>query len=111
MTLTLVTDIAADGVPVAVTCRMSKLSKLGYYRWKAHLVTERDWVDARLINAAVDIHADDPAFGNQFIADALSGKGITASENRVQRLCKDHGIWSGVLEEAWPDSLTRSAGS
>ena len=47
-----------------------------------------------LVNAALDIHADDPAFGYRFIADGLPEKGITAGENRVQRLCGDHGIWS-----------------
>ncbi|MEO5316932.1 IS3 family transposase [Pseudarthrobacter sp. CC12] len=90
----LVTDLAADGVPVAVTCRVLGFSKQGYYRWKASPVTDRDWVDAHLVNAALDIHADDPAFGYRFIADELPEKGITAGENRVQRLCRDHGIWS-----------------
>ncbi|NWL31652.1 IS3 family transposase [Paenarthrobacter nitroguajacolicus] len=94
MTYPLVTDLAADGVPVAVTCRVLKFSKQGYYRWRVSPVTERDWVDAHLVNAAFDIHADDPAFGYRFIADELSEKGIAASENRVQRLCSDHGIWS-----------------
>ncbi|ACL42457.1 Integrase catalytic region (plasmid) [Pseudarthrobacter chlorophenolicus A6] len=90
----LVTDLAADGVPVAVTCRVLGFSKQGYYRWKANPVTERDWIDAHLVNAALDIHSDDPAFGYRFIADELPEKGITAGENRVQRLCRDHGIWS-----------------
>jgi putative transposase len=82
------------GVPVAVTCRVLGFSKQGYYRWRASPVTERDWIDAHLVNAALDIHADDPAFGYRFIADELREKGITAGENRVQRLCRDHGIWS-----------------
>ncbi|WP_204814805.1 IS3 family transposase [Paenarthrobacter ilicis] len=90
----LVTDLAADGVPVAVTCRVLGFSKQGYYRWKANPVTERDWIDAHLVNAARDIHAEDPAFGYRFIADELPEKGIEAGENRVQRLCRDHGIWS-----------------
>ncbi|RWW94095.1 MULTISPECIES: IS3 family transposase [Paenarthrobacter] len=94
MTYPLVTDLAADGVPVAVTCRVLGFSKQGYYRWRASPVTERDWVDAHLVNAALDIHADDPAFGYRFIADELPGKGFTAGENKVQRLCRDHGIWS-----------------
>lgn len=94
MTYPLVTDLAADGVPVAVTCRVLGFSKQGYYRWRANPVSERDWVDAHLVNAALDIHADDPAFGYRFIADELPEKGITAGENRVQRLCRDHGIWS-----------------
>ena len=90
----LVTDLAAEGIPVAVTCRVLGFSKQGYYRWRTNPVTERDWVDAHLVNAALEIHADDPAFGYRFIADELPEKGITAGENRVQRLCKDHGIWS-----------------
>lgn len=57
-------------------------------------MTERDWVDAHEVNAALEIHADDPAFGYRFIADELPGMGIAAGENRVQRLCRDHGIWS-----------------
>ncbi len=90
----LVTALAAYGVPVAVTCRVLGFSKQGYYRWRASPVSERDWIDAHLVNAALDIHADDPAFGYRFIADELPGKGVTAGENRVQRLCRDHGIWS-----------------
>jgi putative transposase len=70
----LVTDLAADGVPVAVTCRVLGFSKQGYYRWRASPVTERDWVDAHLVNAARDIHAEDPAFGYRFIADELPEK-------------------------------------
>jgi transposase InsO family protein len=62
--------------------------------WTTNPVTERDWVDAHLVNAALDIHADDPAFGYRFIAEKLPANGIVAGENRVQRLCSDHGIWS-----------------
>lgn len=94
MTYPLVTDLAAEGIPVAVTCRVLKFSKQRYYRWRANPVTDRDWSDAHLVNAALDIHADDPAFGYRFIADELPEKGVTAAENRVQRLCRDHGIWS-----------------
>lgn len=79
---------------VAVTCRVLGFSKQGYHRWRASAVTDRDWLDAHLVNAALDIHAYDPAFGYRFIADEVPEKGITASENKVQRLCSDHGIWS-----------------
>ncbi|OKI50879.1 hypothetical protein A6A27_33885 [Micromonospora sp. CB01531] len=41
------------------------------------------WDDAFLVNAALDIHADDPAFGYRFIADELPAHGITTSPNRV----------------------------
>jgi hypothetical protein len=48
---------------------------------------QRDWNDAHLINAAYDIHHDDPAFGCRFIADELPERGITTGEKRVARLC------------------------
>jgi putative transposase len=58
-------------------------------------VSDRDWSDAHLVDAAREIHADDPVFGYRFIADELAAeRGITASENRVHRLCRAHGIAS-----------------
>jgi transposase InsO family protein len=47
-----------------------------------------------LINAAVDIHHDDPEFGYRFIADELAGQGVVASGNRVNRLCTQQRLWS-----------------
>ena len=68
----LVLDLAADRIPVAVTCRVLGFSKQAFYPWKASPVTQRDWDDAHLINAALDVHQDDPAFGYRFIADELA---------------------------------------
>jgi transposase InsO family protein len=94
MTYPLVLDLAVDGIAVAVTCRVLGFSKQGFYKWRANPVTQRDWDDAHLINAAREIHADDPGFGYRFITDELPGKGITAGENRVARLCSQERIWS-----------------
>ena len=90
----LVTDLADEGVPVALTCRVLGFSKQAYYKWRAKPVTDRDWDDAHLINAAIDIHHDDPEFGYRFIADELERVGVRASRNRVQRLCTLGRIWS-----------------
>jgi len=94
MMFPLVLDLAADGIPVAVTCRALGFSKQAFYAWKCSPVSGRDWADAHLINAAVDIHHDDPAFGYRFIADELASLGIKAGENRVARLCSQQQIWS-----------------
>ena len=67
----LVLDLAAGGVPVAVTCRVLGFSKQAFYAWRQNPVSQRDWDDAHLINAALDVHRDDPAFGYRFIADEL----------------------------------------
>jgi putative transposase len=94
MMFPLVLDLAADKIPVAVTCRVLGFSKQAFYKWKANPVTQRDWDDAHLVNAAIEIHHDDPEFGYRFIADELPGHGITASRNRVNRLCTQQRLWS-----------------
>ena len=50
--------------------------------------------DAHLLNAAIEIHHDDPEFGYRFIADELTARGITAGRNRVNRLCSLQRLWS-----------------
>ena len=90
----LVLDLAADSIPVAVTCRVLGFSKQAFYAWRKCPVTQRDWDDAHLINAAIDIHHDDPEFGYRFIADELAGQGVVASRNRVNRLCTLARLWS-----------------
>jgi transposase InsO family protein len=94
MMFPLVLDLANDKIPVAVTCRVLGFSKQAFYQWKASPVSQRDWDDAHLINAAIDIHHDDPEFGYRFIADELPARGVTASRNRVSRLCSQHRIYS-----------------
>jgi putative transposase len=87
----LVRELAAEDIPVAVTCRVLGFSKQAFYAWCKQPVSDRDWADAHLINAAYDIHADDPAFGYRFIADELRERGIATGENRVARLCSSSG--------------------
>jgi transposase InsO family protein len=90
----LVLDLADDGVPVSVTCRVLGFSKQAFYRWKAKPVSDRDYDDAHLINAAIDVHHDDPEFGYRFITDELAAQGWRASRNRVGRLCTQQRLWS-----------------
>jgi putative transposase len=99
MTYPLVRDLADDGIPVTVTCRVLGFSTQGFYKWSANPVSTRDWDDAHLIDAIVGIHADDPEFGYRFIADELAAAGHAASENRVQRLCALQKIASSILRK------------
>ena len=107
MMFPLVRDLPVDGVPVAVTCRVLGFSTQAFYKWNASPVTQRDWDDAHLSNAAYDIHADDPAFGYPFIADELTSRGIIAAENRVARLCSQERIWSAFAKKP---GLNRKSG-
>ena len=95
----LVRDLASDGVPVVVTCRVLRFSPQAFYKWRTAPVSSRDWSDAHLVGAAREIHADDPVFGYRFIADELRAeRHIQASENRVARLCRQHGIASVLVK-------------
>jgi transposase InsO family protein len=103
----LVRELAADKIPVAVTCRVLGFSKQAYFKWLASPVSQRDWDDAHLINAALGIHHDDPAFGYRFITDELPTRGNAASENRTQRLCSQQQIWSVFAKKR---GMSRKAG-
>jgi putative transposase len=96
----LVRDLAADGIPVVVTCRVLGFTPQAFHKWRGNPVSTRDWSDAHLVDAAREIHVDDPAFGYRFIADELAHEhGIRASENRVARLCSAHGIFSALARK------------
>lgn len=98
MMFPLVRDLAAAGtplrVPVAVACGVLGFSKQAYYQWLAEPVSQRDWDDAHLVNAAFDVHEDDLCFGYRFIADELTADGFAASERRVWRVCSQNSIRS-----------------
>lgn len=94
----LVREMAAAGarirVPVAVACRVLGLSTQGYYKWLKDPVSQRDWDDAHAIDVLHSIHEDDPTLGYRFLTDELADAGITASENRVWRLCSIAGVFA-----------------
>ena len=90
----LVRELAVDGIRVAVTCRVLGFSKQAFYKWLKQPMSDREWSDAHVVNAAVDIHRNDPMFGYRFITDELHRQGIKISENRVHRLCQENRVWS-----------------
>lgn len=59
----LVRELAVDGVPVTVTCRVLKIACQPYYRWLARPVTRAELEEAYRANALLDAHRDDPEFG------------------------------------------------
>ena len=63
-----------------MTCRVPAVSREAYC---AAPVSQRDWDDAHLINAAPGIHADAPADGDRFIADEIAARGFTATRGPV----------------------------
>jgi transposase InsO family protein len=90
----LVRELAADGVPVAVTCRVLKLARQPYYRWLTSPLTDRDLKQAHLANALFDAHRDDPEFGHRLLGDEAREAGHVACDRTVWRVCRDNSWWS-----------------
>lgn len=99
MTYPLVRDLAAEGIPVRLTCGVLGFSAQAYYAWLACPVSAREVQDAYLTNALVDAHGDDPEFGYRFLADELERAGLSASERRVWRLCSQQRLWSTTVRK------------
>ena len=90
----LVRELAADGIPVAVTCRVLQLARQPYYRWLSAPVSDRDLAEAHLANALFDAHADDPEFGYRLLADEIRGLGHQRCDRTVWRICAANRWWS-----------------
>jgi transposase InsO family protein len=90
----LVRELAADGIPVTVTCRVLKIARQPYYRWLASPVTDAELEQAYLANALFDAHRDDPEFGYRFLADEARDAGFSACDRTMWRVCSTNGWWS-----------------
>jgi hypothetical protein len=89
-----VSELAADGIPVAVTCRVLKIARQPYYRWLARPVSNAELVAAYHVNALVDAHREDPEFGYRFLADEAHAAGEPMAERTAWRICSGNGWWS-----------------
>jgi putative transposase len=90
----LVRELAEDGIPVTVTCRVLKIARQPYYRWLACSVTAADLEEAHRANALFDAHRDDPEFGYRFLVDEARDAGVAMAERTAWRICSDNGWWS-----------------
>jgi putative transposase len=90
----LVRELAVDGIPVAVTCRVLKIARQPYYRWLADPVSDGEWVEAHRANALFDAHDDDPEFGYRFLADEARDDGQAMADRTAWRICWTNGWWS-----------------
>ena len=79
-------ELAADGIPVAVSLRVLKLSRQPYYRWRKQQVTQAELIEAYRANALLDAHVDDPEYGYRF----LVGEAAEAGEVMCERTA-----WNG----------------
>ncbi|MBE9616147.1 IS3 family transposase [Mycolicibacterium smegmatis] len=90
----LVSELAADGIPVAVTCRVLKLARQPYYRWRANPITDAEIIEAYRANALFDAHRDDPEFGYRYLVEEARDAGETMAERTAWRICSQNRLWS-----------------
>ncbi|WP_208297901.1 hypothetical protein [Actinophytocola oryzae] len=88
------TELAADGIPVAVTCRVLDIARQPYYRWRARPVTVTELDRAYRANVLFDAHRDDPEFGYRFLADEARDAGQSMADRTAWRICSAMGWWS-----------------
>ena len=90
----LVRELAADGIPVTVTCRVLKLARQPYYRWLAAPVTANDLVAAYRADALFDAHRDDPEFGYRFLVAEAAAGGHPMAARTAWAICAANRWWS-----------------
>jgi len=91
----LVEWLAADGIPLAVTCRVLKARPPALLpAARAHPVTDTELEAAYRANALFDAHRDDPEFGYRFLADEARDAGVAMANRTAWRICSDNGWWS-----------------
>jgi putative transposase len=81
---------------VAVTCRVLKLARQPYYRWRANPITDAELVEAHRANALFDAHRDDPEFGYRYLSEEARSAGVPMAERTAWRICADN-RWCSVF--------------
>mgnify|MGYP002152549768 FL=1 len=91
-------ELAADGIPVTVTCRVLKLARQPYYRWLANPITESELTQAYRANALFDAHRGDPEYGHRFLTDEAREAGQPMARRTAWRICSANG-WFSVFSK------------
>lgn len=100
MTYPLVAELADSGIPVTVSCRVLKLARQPYYRWRNDPVRSADVLRAYRLNAPHDAHMEDPTFGYRYLADEARRAGWRMSRRTAWKLCSQAGILSSAQRPA-----------
>ncbi len=79
----------ASQYPVAILCRVVRVSRSGYYAWRMRAVSRRCHADGQLEAHIREIHiASRRTYGSPRIHAELREQGVRCSEKRVARLMR-----------------------
>lgn len=90
----LVRELAVDGIPVTVTCRVLKIARAPYHRWLEAPVSAADLTAAYRANALFDAHRDDPEFGYRYLLEEAADAGQVMAQRTAWAICSRQGWWS-----------------
>lgn len=92
-------ELATDGVPVSVSCRVLNVARQPYYRW-LHEPAGPTEVRRHVLTAAIrDAHGDDPEFGYRFLADEVRAAGLRVCDRTVWRICSENRWWASFTKK------------
>lgn len=94
MSFRLVQELAADGMRVAVACRMLKASTAGYYEWRGRAPSLRSVADEALLARVREIHTmSRGTYGVPRVhAELRLGCSVRCGRKRVARLMRASGL-------------------
>lgn len=92
-------ELAADGIPVAVSSRVLCLARAPYYRWLAEPVTQTEWDQAHRANALFDAHREDPEFGYRYLHDEAAAASLSMAARTAWKLCSANAWWSSFVKK------------
>ncbi|HEU4541128.1 MAG TPA: IS3 family transposase [Jiangellaceae bacterium] len=90
----MVHELAAEGVDVAVACRVLNVSRSGYYEWRSRPKSARAEENELLVKHIRAIHADSRgSYGwPRVTAELRLGLGLPVNHKRVARLMREAGL-------------------
>lgn len=90
MMFPVVSELAADGVPIAVACRVLNVSTSGYYDWQDRPPAAHTLADAALTETVREIHTSSyGTYGARRVhAELRLGHGVRCGRKRVERLMR-----------------------
>ena len=91
-------ELAAEGIPVAITCRVLKIARQHYYRWLNQPVTPAELEEAYRANALHGAHREDPEFGYRYLHEEAAEAGQVMAARTAWRICRDNGWWSAFAK-------------
>ncbi len=92
-------ELAADGNPVAVACRVLNIARQVYYRWLADPVTDAELEQAYRANALHVAHCDDPEFGYRYLHEEAAEAGEAMAARTAWRICHGQRLVERVRQE------------